>query len=309
MRFLRPATVIFSLLGLSACDLAEVVDNGQRFREPFDYAYDLKPGGRFTLEGFNGSVEIYGWDQDKVEIRGEKSASEQSRLDEIKVDVMHTPDVVSVKASRPPGPNWSGHAGVKFVVRLPRKVVLGEVRTSNGPITVEGTEGRARLTTSNGPLKVRDLKGDLDARTSNGPLTISGFAGALVAETSNGAVNADGVEGALDVTTSNGPVDVRAAGLSSSGPVKIRTSNGGVRLTLDKVSTDVEVRSSNGPISLKVPDSGMYLTASTSHGRVRSDFPVLGQTESKSELTGKIGAGGPAVNLRTSNSNIQISRR
>lgn len=309
MRHLQLAAVFTAIACLSACDLAEAVGGGQRFREPFDYAYDLKPGGRFTIEGFNGSVEITGWDRDRVEIHGEKYASDRSRLDDIQIDILHTADVVSVKASRPGWTDWSGNAGVKFMVHLPRKVVLGEVKTSNGPISVEGTEGRARLLTSNGPLKVRDLKGDLDARTSNGPLTISGFSGALVAQTSNGPINADGVEGVVDVTTSNGPVDVSAAGLDSSRPVKIRTSNGPVRLALDKVNTDVQVRSSNGPINLKVPESGMYLMASTSSGRVRSEFPVGGQTESKSELAGRIGAGGPTVNLRTSNSNIQITRR
>ena len=291
MRGLYLATVIAALAGLAACDLEDVVAaDSQRYREPFKYSYDLKPGGRFSLEGFNGPVEIYGWSQDKVEINGEKYASDKDKLDDIKIGVMHTADVVSVKATRPDWNNWHGGAGVKFIIHVPRKVILDEVRTSNGPLSIEGTEGKARLATSNGPMKIRDLKGDLDAHTSNGPLTVSGFNGSLLA------------------ATSNGPVDIRAGDLSAGRPVKIRTSNGPVRLTLNKLTTDVQVRSSNGPIEFRVPETGMNLNASTSSGKVRSDFAVSGETESKSELIGKVGSGGPTVDLRTSNSSIRISR-
>jgi len=309
MRGLYFLTVMAALAGLAACDIEDVVTaDSHRFREPFKYNYDLKPGGRFSLEGFNGPVEIYGWSQDKVEINGEKYASEKDKLDEIKISVMNTPEVVSVKATRPEWNNWRGGAGVKFIVHVPRKVLLEEVNTSNGPLSIEGTEGRARVSTSNGPMKIRDLKGDLDARTSNGPLTVSGFSGSLLASTSNGPLEADGVKGFVDATTSNGPVDIRASQLGSGRPVKIRTSNGPVRLTLDQVTTDVQVRSSNGPIDLRVPETGMNVRASTSSGKVRSDFPVGGETESKSELIGKVGAGGPLVELKTSNSSIRISR-
>ncbi|HZO53262.1 MAG TPA: DUF4097 family beta strand repeat-containing protein [Bryobacteraceae bacterium] len=309
MRGLYLATVMAALVGLAACDIEDVVAaDSQRYREPFKFTYDLKPGGRFSLEGFNGPVEIYGWSQDKVEINGEKYASEKDKLAEIKVSVMNTPDVVSVKTTRPEWNNWHGGAGVKFIIHVPRKVILDEVKTSNGPLSIEGTEGKARLATSNGPMKIRDLKGDLDAHTSNGPLTVTGFTGSLLAATSNGPIDADGVKGFVDATTSNGPVDIRATELTSGRPVKIRTSNGPVRLTLDKLTTDVQVRSSNGPIEFRVPETGMNLSASTSSGKVRSDFPVSGETESKSELIGKIGGGGPTVDLRTSNSSIRISR-
>ena len=309
MRGLYLATVIAALAGLAACDLEDVVAaDSQRYREPFKYSYDLKPGGRFSLEGFNGPVEIYGWSQDKVEINGEKYASDKDKLDDIKIGVMHTADVVSVKATRPDWNNWHGGAGVKFIIHVPRKVILDEVRTSNGPLSIEGTEGKARLATSNGPMKIRDLKGDLDAHTSNGPLTVSGFNGSLLAATSNGPIDADGVNGFVEATTSNGPVDIRAGDRSAGRPVKIRTSNGPVRLTLNKLTTDVQVRSSNGPIEFRVPETGMNLSASTSSGKVRSDFPVSGETESKSELIGKVGSGGPTVDLRTSNSSIRISR-
>lgn len=308
MRRLHLAIFTAALACLTACDLDDIGADSQRYREPFQHSYDLKPGGRFSLQGFNGPVEIYGWSQDKIEINGEKYASQKERLDDIKIDILHTADTVSVKATRPDWNNWHGNAGVKFIVHVPRKVILEEVKTSNGPISIEGTEGRARLLTSNGPMKIRDLKGDLDATTSNGPLTISGFNGSLVANTSNGPIDADGVRGLLDVTTSNGPVDIDASDLDRSRPVKIRTSNGPVKLTLDKVTTDVFVRSSNGPIELRVPESGMNLRASTSSGKVRSDYPVSGETESKSELSGKIGGGGPTVELKTSNSSIRIAR-
>jgi len=64
-----------ALLALAGCDIDEAFADSQRFTEDFHHSYALKSGGRFELESFNGSVEISGWDQDKVEINGTKYAS------------------------------------------------------------------------------------------------------------------------------------------------------------------------------------------------------------------------------------------
>ena len=81
-----PALTLFALqLVLVGCDFDGFDD--ARLKEDFHYSYNLKPGGRLELENFNGSVEITGWDQDKVEISGTKYAPTKDLLDALKVDI------------------------------------------------------------------------------------------------------------------------------------------------------------------------------------------------------------------------------
>ena len=302
-------------MALAGCDLMDdalaAASDQERHQEDFKFSYDLKPGGRVTLEGFNGGVEIYGWSQDKIEIDGTKYSSDKAKLSEIKIDIAHTADSVQIRAVQPERPHrWHGNMGVKFVLHVPRKTLLESVASSNGPIQIEGLEGDARLRTSNGPVKLTSFRGDAVVRTSNGPVDVKDFSGALSVATSNGPVRGDGVKGNLDVTTSNGPVTISAADLAAGKPVRIKTSNGPVRLTMNKLTTDVIARTSNGPIELRLPTgSGANVRAETRHGKVESDFEVsAATTQSKSELAGRIGGGGPSLELETSNGNIRLAR-
>ena len=68
-----------------------------------------------------------------------------------------------------------------------------DLRTSNGPIAVNGVTGEIRLEAHNGPIALRGVGGSVHGRADNGPITV-----ALEGDRWNG-------EG-LDVETRNGPV-------------------------------------------------------------------------------------------------------
>ena len=92
------------------------------YEKPFHYAYDLKPGGRLDLENFNGSVEIAGWDRDRVEIDGVQYGSTPELRDAIKIDIAASADLVRIQTIRPP--ERHGSMGVKYVIKAPRKLDL-----------------------------------------------------------------------------------------------------------------------------------------------------------------------------------------
>src|SRR5437899_8025906 len=72
------------------------------YEKDFHYSYPLKPGGRISLENFNGPVEITGWDQNKVEIDGVQYAATQELRDAIKIDVIASADSRQIRTVRPP---------------------------------------------------------------------------------------------------------------------------------------------------------------------------------------------------------------
>src|SRR5437899_12697810 len=126
--FLLPAAAA-GLLVLAGCDF-EDFGGMERYHEDFHYSQPLKSGGRLSVEGFNGGIEISTWDQDTVDISGTKYARSQEDTSAIRVDVGHTPDTVSVRAVRP-GMRY-GNYGVRFAIKVPRNAVFDRITTSNG---------------------------------------------------------------------------------------------------------------------------------------------------------------------------------
>lgn len=302
-----------ALLALAGCDIDEALAGSQKFTEDFHYDYALKSGGRIELESFNGPVEIYGWDQEKVEINGAKYASTKEALAEIRIDVSHTPESVLIKTIRPDWQNSRRHGnrGVKYRIHVPRRVQFDRLTTSNGPMRLEGLEGRGRFRTSNGPINVISFKGDIDAQTSNGRIDLDRFSGSAVLNTSNGPIEARGVKGFLEATTSNGPIDVQTADLDPSRPVKLETSNGPITVMLGAGSgPDVRARTSNGNIAVRLPNgAGARVRAHTSNSTITSDVPLNNVTNmSKTHMDGTIGNGGPMLELTTSNGHIRLTK-
>jgi hypothetical protein len=275
-------------LALSACDVGAYVDS-KRFREDFRYTYDLKPGGGLTVENFNGQVEIYGWDQNKIEINGEKYAATEDALRNIRVEAVPSADSIAVRTI-PPAGERRGSFGAWYRIHVPRRTRLERIQTSNGALSVENLEGSARLRTSNGRVQLRRFNGDLEATTSNGRIDISDFTGSAVLRTSNGGIAVEGVRGVLDARTSNGGIQAGVANLDQSRPLRLETSNGGITLRLP-------------------PDINANLRARTSNASIDCDFPLTARgPQSKTHVEGAIGDGGPLIQLDTSNGGIRVLR-
>ena len=261
--------------------------NSDRFKEEFHMSYPLKSGQRVSLDSFNGSVEILGWEKEEVDISGVKYASSKDYLDQLKVNVTASTDAVRIRAERPAERSWRGSMGVKFVIRVPKKTELERIESTNGSLRVDSVEGAARLKSTNGSVRVIKLVGSLEAGSTNGAIELSGTVGDARLHTTNGAIRADEVRGGFDASTTNGAIRARiteAAGKT----VRAHTSNGSITMQL--------------PAGLKAE-----LRARTSNSSIASDFEVVG-SKGKHSLDGTINGGGPLIDLSTSNGSIRVEK-
>jgi hypothetical protein len=312
MRRISAVLTIPLSLFLGGCDFRDF-ESSDRYQADFHYSYRLNPGGRLEVDNFNGSVEITAWDQPQCDISGSKFASTENLRDRIKIEVSPTNNVIFVRSVRPSG-DFHGNMGVRYVIRVPRKVELSRVISSNGGIHVEGTEGRADLKTTNGPVRVTALTGMLNARTSNGPMTIEDVAGPLSLHTSNGAIRADHVMDAIEAGTSNGSITVQfdEKAQATTAPLKFETNNGRIDITMPAApKTELRARTSNSGITLRMPaNASARVKMETSHGQVRSDFQSTdtqgNEHNRRQTLEETIGAGGPLIDLHTSNGSIRL---
>jgi len=303
---MRATLLLPAALMLAGCDF-EDLGGFERYHEDFHYSHPLKAGGRLTMEGFNGGIEISAWDQDTVDISGTKYARSQGDAAAIRIDVNHAPDAVSVRAVRPDYRH--GNYGVRFAVKVPRNAVLERIGTSNGSIRIAEGAGPSRLRTSNGHIEVQHLRGSLYAETSNGPVEVTDNDGPVEAHSSNGHIRIEGLRGTLEATTSNSSIRARIERPGES--VRLRSSNGQIDLTMpDGVQCPVTAHTSNSGITLRLPgEVNARLTAQTSNGSIMSDFEMRMHGEfTRHHLEGNIGNGGPLLDLTSSNGGIRILR-
>jgi len=298
--------VAAALLLMSGCDIEDF--DGARYSRDIHFAYPLNAAGHVSIESFNGSIEVTGWDQNTIDISGTKFGPSQAAAEDLRVDVDHSPTSVSVRVVRPS--ERLHNQGARLVVKVPRTACLDRIVTSNGNIrTVDGA-GPARFRTSNAAIRVDNLNGSLDAQTSNNTIEVAGIQGDVTLHTSNGSIHARDFRGSLDAGSSNNAV-VAVVSQPDAG-VRIETNNGGVDLTLPAhYRGDARASTSNHGITVRMPpDSGAHLIARTTNSSISSDFDM---TMTAGELTrnhvdAQIGGGGAMIDLSTSNGSIRVVR-
>ncbi len=157
MKFQLPVLLVAAAaIALTGCDVIEDIGPNNRFTEDIQQSYPLNSGGRVSVETFNGSVEVIGWDKDSVEVTGQKYAANEDLLKAINVDITSTPEALRIRVVKPYGRR--GNGGAKFTLRVPHKVELERVSSSNGSLRLEDLETNARLVSSNGSLKIYRVK-------------------------------------------------------------------------------------------------------------------------------------------------------
>lgn len=129
----------------------------------------------------------------------------------------------------------------------------------------------------------------LHARNVNGDVRATGLSSDVTAVSVNGDVTAESA-GVVSARTVNGRIDA-ALGAAPGRDLSFQTVNGGVRLALpDGVDADLSIKTVNG--------------------RIDSDFPVTvrGRWGPRS-ASGRLGEGGPGIDVATVNGGIELRRR
>ncbi len=125
---------------------------------------------------------------------------------------------------------------------------------------------------------------------TNGDIEVTGTSGSIEAHTTNGDVTAESTEGSVTAGTTNGDVNVAMMKLPGPG-ASYHTTNGTITLTLP-AGIDADI------------------SAHTTNGAVRSDFEItMSGTLSHRSLNGRIGRGGPRLDLSTTNGSIVLRKR
>jgi hypothetical protein len=210
-------------------------------------------GGTLAVRGTNGGIQVEGAPRGDVHVlaRVVATAGSEARAREIAkaVTVTATLDRVEADGPRelPDGQWWS----VSYRLAVPTAINLS-LQTVNGGISVRGVESTIEFRTTNGGVKLAAVGGDVRGSTTNGGVDVEleGSAwsgGGLDVETRNGGVRLaipEQYSARLEASTQNGGLRVDIPGVSrdrrdrtvsadlgsGGAPIRVRTTNGGVRI-------------------------------------------------------------------------------
>jgi hypothetical protein len=162
--------------------------------------------------------------------------------------------------------SWS----VQLIVEAPDGAQISS-ETTNGPISVEGVDGKITLRASNGPIAIDDVKGQVYARASNGPISVEGSRGEFDLQTSNGPISVSLLgtqwDGHLEARAQNGPVSLRVPSNYTSG-VEVTSSRHSPWSCRAAACNNAPSGWDNGPRTFRIGSDPVVVRVSTVNGPV-----------------------------------------
>ncbi len=180
--------------------------------------------------------------------------------------------------------------------------VLGHVQDVTltditGPVSITGEYfGTTHLQRIAGPIHFRTSRTDFQMQRLDGEVEISPDAD----------LSASQVLGPLVLTTSNRNITLERI----AGDVSVTNKNGSIDLTATPGLGAITLQNKNGSIKAILPShAGFSVQASTVDGEITNQFGLdPAGTDSRKEMNGIVGAGGPTIHIVTTHGDIFLNK-
>ncbi len=126
-----------------------------------EQSYEIAPTANVSIRNTDGRIYVYGSNEARLEIRAMRRAFSQERLEAIQVKVTIENNTVVIDTIFPPPAGTSFLADrsgtVDYMILLPQRCSLSEVRLANGEIMISGMRGeKVDVRLDRGLMYVRD---------------------------------------------------------------------------------------------------------------------------------------------------------
>lgn len=248
---LRSVLTLALFLGLAVV-VANTLSASDGIERIWTKNFPLPAGGQVSVENVQGSVSVEGWDRAEVEaVVAMTTHGSGERLYDVKVAVETTDGALAFHTLYPQ--SLDEPVRVDYRLRVPRQVVLKQLSTLEGNITVRDVEGSVEARSLHGDIEQANVAGPVQARALTGNITVrlSALPEAntpLVLETVNGNVqlllppqpNAD-----LELKTVAGRIVgtyvFQASSVPGDSTRHVRLGRGGARIVLRTVRGNIQV--------------------------------------------------------------------
>ena len=284
--------------------------------ERINESFEVKPGGRLSLNSELGSVEIRTHKANRVDVQvikksrrpGDKKTLSEFfvRMDKVGGNVDITGDFHRKGLSQV----WSrlrNRLKVSYIITVPKEYDL-ELKTTGGSIKVESIEGMVNARSTGGGLYFGTVRGDLMGRTTGGGIKCQSVEGNADLGTTGGGIETGYINGSIKAHTTGGSISITEA----NGFIRAKTTGGSIRAGIARQPLrDCYLKTTGGSVTLYMDeDLGFDLNARTTGGRISSDFRMtLDGLIDKRAISGRLNQGGPELYIRSTGGGITLKSR
>jgi len=279
--------VILSVVNANATPnpIEEVIEKG----------FDLESAGTFSLTNVAGNIDINSWNKEEVRMIASKSISSwgtdnpEELLNKIKIEVTSQKKNLRIH-TRYPTLSGIKNARVDYQLWIPETVRV-QVESVSGMIHMEKHLNQIYAKTVSGGIKLNNIEGFVEVKTVSGKISASQIKGDIKASSVSGNLVFRDCEGIFsDLHSTSGDIEAEL-------------------LSLDEDASGMSLSTVSGEISLYLPnDASFDLRIKSVSGEINTKFKVLVENMKRNQLTGKVGAGGLNVELRTISGDIFLGR-
>lgn len=230
-------------------------DSQAETRDEIRKSFELQPGARLDVQGFNGKVEIQTSDTKTTEVYVLRTAYNSDSLSRREVIIEQTPTGLLVRAKE------ARHLGIwehlfgrnpkeEVTIKAPRAIALS-LKGINGSVTTGDIDG---------PLEAKGINGRVELGQASQSADIGGINGSVVVglkELGERGARLSGINGGIELRLANGlNADLTTRGI-----------NGSVRSDISEVTVNKDEPGSH--YSAHIGNGGAPITLSGINGNVR----------------------------------------
>ena len=273
-------------LGLLA---AVVLANGVAAAQKKEFRFNVSPGASISVVNDFGPVTLRAASGNQIVVVA------TLRSPKVQVESAQYGNRIDVRSRSAQGAK-PDERRVDYDIQVPLDASV-MVRSSTGPVKVQGLNGDLSLEGDNSPIEVRDTNGQVHARTVGAPITLINLHhGHVEASSVSGQVTLNNVSG--NVVTAN----------TTAGPITFSGDcEGGGQYSLSSHSGTIEV---SLPASASVDVSARSVTGSVENG-----FPLKPPARANTALdqgksfAGTSNTGASSLRLRTFSGTIRVKKQ
>jgi hypothetical protein len=189
--------------------------------------------------------------------------------------------------------------------------VAGSVRLSGRGSEVEISDVKGDASIAGefyGPIRVRNVAKNTHYNSQKADIQLARLTGLL--ELDSGSVELSDVGGAAKITAQEKDIEVE----NVAGKLDVADKNGGIKVGYsDPPREEINIANASGSVELTLPSKSAFeINAVSTNGEVDSDFDssTLDNTNDNGsgKIVGRIGTGGPKINIVTSYGPINLRK-
>ncbi|MGA7401802.1 MAG: DUF4097 family beta strand repeat-containing protein [Candidatus Sulfotelmatobacter sp.] len=196
---------------------------------------------------------------------------------------------------------------VDYEIVVPADTTI-RTRSGSGDQMIEGTRGNLELESGSGDVKLSRVTGEIHLHTGSGDVRAREIAGAIRGGAGSGDIEVEEM-GSGDIDLHTGSGNIMARGIQGA----FHAEAGSGDITGEGTQTGTwEIRTGSGNVHVRLPANAAFdANLSTGSGTMEVS-PAITMTvqgrvqETRKQIVGKVGGGGPLLTVRTGSGDIHI---